>query len=83
MRNKGIRLDCMQDVRTVFASRLRAARRDKGYTQYELSRLTGISERYIGRYESGKSMPTSIYLLRIAKALGVSPNYLLGEDDAQ
>lgn len=82
MRNKGTNTDSTQ-VRSVFATRLRDIRRDRGYTQYQLARLCGISERYIGRYESGRSIPSSVYLLRLAKALGVSPNYLLGEDDAQ
>lgn len=66
--------------RIAFGERLKEARTTKGYTQNELSEITGISKIMISSYEnpnskSGKN-PTlnNVYLL--AKALDVSIDYL-------
>ncbi len=51
----------------------------EGISQAELSRRTGISTSSLSRYLSGEDMPAS-KLRRIADALGVSTDALLGID---
>ena len=53
---------------------LKSIRTAKGLTQAKLSELTGIAEVTIRKYESGKIVPKSQNLNRLAKGLGVSPS---------
>ncbi|HRE49034.1 MAG TPA: helix-turn-helix transcriptional regulator [Aggregatilineales bacterium] len=59
-------------------NRLRATREEKGMSQVELSRRTGISNVVINRYEGGRSEPSIGNLVKFAEVLGVSTDYLLG-----
>jgi transcriptional regulator with XRE-family HTH domain len=43
--------------------------------------LTGISDKTIRRYREGAHVPSSSHLLKLADALGVSTDYLLGRSD--
>ena len=47
----------------------------KYMSQSELSNITGISQGSISGYLSGKKMPSTITIARLAKALGVNPSY--------
>lgn len=47
-------------------------RKEKGLTQEELVRLSGVAISQIRRYESGKSSPSLDVIIKIAKALGTS-----------
>src|SRR6202789_4730684 len=63
----------------MIADRIKLARRKAGFSLRELSaamddRVTGQA---IGKYERGEDTPSSGVLLALAKALGVSLNYLL------
>lgn len=62
-----------------FAVRLRKARGIRGYTQEELAAITGVSVQSIRRLEQSKcnAEPNAYHLLRLARALDVSPDYLL------
>lgn len=53
----------------------------KGMTQKTLARKIGISVTYLSEIENGKSKPSLKLLARIAAALNVSINDLLGGDD--
>ena len=53
----------------------------KGITAYKLSQITGLSQGLIGYYKTGKRDPSSSNLLKIADALNVSVDYLLGRTD--
>lgn len=55
---------------------IRTFRTKQGLTQAKLSELTGIAEVTIRKYESGKIVPKSQNLNRLAKGLGVSPSDL-------
>jgi transcriptional regulator with XRE-family HTH domain len=55
------------------SARIAEIRHRAGLTQYELSQLTGIGPRSIGAYETGRTEPRIINLLRIMKACGVTP----------
>jgi len=58
-----------------FAQRLRFARQRLAWTQKQLAQASGLSQSAIGNYESGQRF-TSRALLRLAHALGVSPEWL-------
>lgn len=61
-----------------FAANLRRIMRDRGMTQAELGRMVGISQGNVSMYVTGKREPRATYILRIATALGVTTDELLG-----
>lgn len=66
-----------------FAERLATLRAETGQTQRELAALTGIAWSMISKYESGQSKPRLKVLMRLADALGVSREGLLGGQKAR
>jgi len=58
--------------------RLKNMRDERGFTQEELAKVSGVSEKQLWRYENGESKPTSEVIAKISKALEVSADYLLG-----
>jgi transcriptional regulator with XRE-family HTH domain len=54
-----------------FSKRLVALMDEKGLTQRELSRATGVSQGTISKHINGKQMPKSRELYEISKVLGV------------
>lgn len=62
----------------ILCEQLLLTRRRKGLSQQEVAALTGLFKTDISKYECGVSMPTIPRLLRLAMALGVTPNDLLG-----
>ena len=63
------------------SERLKQLREQKEWTQEELGKASGVSSRMIQRYESGKSRPRLDAAEKIAKALNVSTDELLGNAD--
>ena len=61
--------------------KLKRARKELGLTQVELSRLLGLTQNSISLYEKGLTQPTSENLMKLAKILHVSSDYLLGTDE--
>jgi transcriptional regulator with XRE-family HTH domain len=57
---------------------LRDARKLRGLTLQELSKKSGIYGTSIAKFETGARLPTVINLRRLALALNVSANFLLG-----
>ena len=62
----------------IFAKRMREAMDEKNMTSAELCRITGIGKSAISAYRSGKYLPKQNNTYFIAKALGVSPAWLMG-----
>ena len=62
-------------------NRLKEARRARGLTQAELGRLVGVGKSAISQYEHGLRLPETAILVRLAGALGVSADWLLGLED--
>ena len=60
------------DVLSVIGMRLRKARNDRGFTQDQLSEITGLSARHIANVEKGDVNPSFEVLSTLVKALGVS-----------
>lgn len=63
-----------------FYERLKAALTEKGVTQTELSKRTGIDKATISHYVSGSYKAKSENLYLIARALDVSEPWLMGLD---
>lgn len=64
----------------LFASRLRQRAKELGISNAEAGRRVGLSERRYANYILGNREPDLATVVRIAKALGTSPNWLLGAD---
>lgn len=68
-----------------FEDRLRKARQDKDLSQAELAERAGFQPSAISHFETGARSPSFENLRRLADALGVSIDFLLGrqtEDSA-
>lgn len=61
-----------------FPERLRVLRKQRDLSQGGLAKLVGVHYNHIGRYERGESRPTAETLVRLAAALDVSTDYLMG-----
>lgn len=61
--------------------RIKKARKAAGLTQQELGKKLGVSGSMIGQYETNLRNPKHDTLFKIAKALGVMPYSLYGEED--
>lgn len=62
-------------------NRLKALRKEKGYTQVKMQMLTGIDQSDYSKIENGKRYFTLEQLKRIAVALDTSMDYLAGLTD--
>lgn len=61
-----------------FPERLKAARELRGLNQMELAEKSGFQPSAISRFETGAAKPSFDNLRRLAAALRVSTDYLLG-----
>jgi len=59
-------------------NRIRDLREDMDLRQSDLAKKTGIDQRTISNYETGKTAPDSYALIRLADFFGVSIDYLVG-----
>ena len=71
----------MEDFRQQIAQRIKAARKDKGKTQAEVARTTGMDQSYISRLENATAEGTPSQLIAIARAIGVPVARFYGEQD--
>lgn len=62
-----------------FATRLNELMNEKGIRQVDIATKTGINKGRISRWMSGSNIPSGENLAKLAKALGVSSDYLLGK----
>jgi transcriptional regulator with XRE-family HTH domain len=72
----------MQELRQIFSQRLKDARTAKSYTRFDLTIKARIPENLLLQYEKGRRMPSPLALRRLAEALEVSVDYLLGLEGA-
>ena len=61
-----------------FASKIKKARENTGFTQREVAKETGITQSVLARYETGKLEPSLETLGILADFYGVSVDWLLG-----
>lgn len=62
----------------VLGQRLRSRAKELGFSNAEVARRAGLSERRYGFYVTGDREPDLSTLLRICKVLSTTPNVLLG-----
>ena len=62
----------------MFADRLKQARKFKHYSQAELSRLLGVTQQAVGKWETGRSTPYPKTVARLAELLDTTADALLG-----
>ena len=73
----------MKKPKTALGQRIRRLRQEKGWTQGDLQRESGVSQVYISRLESGATESVRVDTFsQLAKALGVTMDnlYTAGED---
>lgn len=68
----------LKEADNVLGEHLKIARKQKGLTQNQLASLIGVQRSVISKYESGLIEPSIAQIERIADALGVSLETLLG-----
>lgn len=69
----------MPERKRIFrGDRLREMRRKRQLTQDELADRLGFGQSQMNKYENGKSDPTPEVLVRLAKELSVTTDWLLG-----
>ena len=62
----------------MFADRLRDARKAKRYSQTEVSRMLGVTQQAVGKWETGRSTPDPQTVARLAEILDTTADALLG-----
>ena len=70
-------------LKKVFAQQLREARNARGLNQTEAAARAGIATEAFGRLERGRVLPSSKTLVKLARALDVRIDVLLGLDESR
>ncbi|UBM57588.1 helix-turn-helix domain-containing protein [Marinilongibacter aquaticus] len=65
-----------------FGERILQLRKQLKYSQDDLEKLVGTSAPIVGRYERDEIKPSIEVASKLADALGVSMDYLLGKSDS-
>ncbi len=68
----------MEQVEKDILNRIKYQMKQKGMTQIDLATLLGLEQYQISRYLSGHPYPSVPLLMKIADALHISMEYLLG-----
>ena len=68
------------DINYKIKDRLNEAMRLRGLTAAELAAKSGLQKSSVSRYLAGENVPRSLAVGKMAKALDVSPAWLLGYD---
>ncbi len=62
-------------------NRIRALREDRDLRQIDVSNATGIDQKTLSNYETGKTRPDSDALILLADFFDVSIDFLVGRSD--
>lgn len=65
---------------SVFSARLRSAMKSNSLTQSKLAEITKIRQTTVSDYLNGKTVPAADVFMRLAQALGVSMEWLCGQE---
>ena len=63
--------------------RIRALRQARGMSQVELARRLGVTKQSVSNWENDNIQPSIEMLQKLAAALSVSTDYLLGLEDGE
>ena len=66
---------------SIFAERLTELRKAHGLPCATLSELCGLCPQQVGRYESGRQLPSLAAAVALADFFGVSLDYLVGRSE--
>lgn len=69
------------DTTSRLGERLLRLRKERGWSQPKLGEAVGTSGDIIGRYERGDMTPSVEVARKLARALGVTVDYLVGDHD--
>jgi transcriptional regulator with XRE-family HTH domain len=72
------RVDQKKTPKTSFGQRLYALRTQRGFTQMELAKALGTTQRVISYYETKGELPPPDFLVELVRSLGASADELLG-----
>lgn len=65
----------------IFTERLNELIEEKGITKADLAKEIGASKALVTIWTQGKSLPTIVYLVKLADYFNVCADYLLGRKD--
>ncbi|MBR5527722.1 MAG: helix-turn-helix transcriptional regulator [Clostridia bacterium] len=65
-----------------YKNRIRDLREDRDLRQIDVANATGIDQKTLSNYETGKTNPDSYSIIRLAEFFGVTTDYLLGCSDS-
>ena len=60
-------------------NRIRELREDRDLRQIDVAKATGLDQKTLSNYETGKTNPDSFAIIALARFFGVTTDYLLGE----
>lgn len=66
---------------TLYPKRLKEIRRENKYTQAKLAKKLNTDNGVISRYESGKTLILTSFLIEYSNIFNISCDYLLGKID--
>lgn len=61
----------MKDIRTLFGNKIKAFRREKGFSQEDLGFKSSLHRTYISEVERGRRNISIVNIAKIAKALNL------------
>ena len=64
-----------------FGKSLVRVRTRLGISQYQLAKISGISEEYLNKLENGKREPRAAMIIRLGRAMCIAPGELINETD--
>lgn len=62
----------------IIINRIRTLREDRDLRQIDVSNATGIDQKTLSNYETGKTNPDSFAIIKLAEFFNVTTYYLLG-----
>lgn len=62
-------------------NRIRELREDRDLRQIDVANATGIDQKTLSNYETGKTNPDSFSIIKLAEYFNVTTDYLLGASD--
>ncbi len=62
-------------------NRIKALREDRDLRQIDVAIATEIDQKTLSNYETGKTNPDSVSIIKLAEYFGVTTDYLLGVTD--
>lgn len=68
-------------MKNISSNRIKSLREDRDLRQVDVAQRTGIDQRTLSNYETGKTKPDSDAIIILADFFGVSCDYLLGVTD--